>query len=231
MRSDVIGPCVASVPACAGNCRDVGERVKLQTHRVGVSCDSLIERHVEGGDVLSENESEEEIEVKKKGARGAKYNTPQTPAASVREHAEWDESLEISAELPPMWTTTNRTRYDRNHVRYPSDLTNEEWALTRRRSAVVTSDGECARDCVRSRRERTAVALSLASMEEAAIPARRIFSAGALKDIVLAKSDAAAQGCGWALLWSVSVIDEAALERTGRPWHVHPLPDAATVLR
>jgi hypothetical protein len=46
--------------------------VKLQTHRVGVSCDSLIERHVEGGDVLSENESEEEIEVKKKGARGAK---------------------------------------------------------------------------------------------------------------------------------------------------------------
>jgi hypothetical protein len=26
------------------------------------------------GDVLSENESEEEIEVKKKGARGAKYN-------------------------------------------------------------------------------------------------------------------------------------------------------------
>jgi hypothetical protein len=48
---------------------------------------------------------------------------------SVREHAESDESLEISAELPPMWTTTNRARYDPNHVRYPSDLTDEEWAL------------------------------------------------------------------------------------------------------
>ena len=43
-----------------------------------------------------------------------------------------------------MWTTANRARYDRNHLRYPSDLTDEEWALieprTRRRSAVVTSE-------------------------------------------------------------------------------------------
>jgi transposase len=28
-----------------------------------------------------------------------------------------------------MWTTANRARYDRNHLRYPSDLTDEEWAL------------------------------------------------------------------------------------------------------
>ena len=28
-----------------------------------------------------------------------------------------------------MWTTENRARYDRNHLRYPSDLTDEEWAL------------------------------------------------------------------------------------------------------
>jgi len=28
-----------------------------------------------------------------------------------------------------MWTRENRTRYDRSHLRYPSDLTDEEWAL------------------------------------------------------------------------------------------------------
>ena len=28
-----------------------------------------------------------------------------------------------------MWTTKNRARYERNHLRYPSDLTDEEWAL------------------------------------------------------------------------------------------------------
>lgn len=28
-----------------------------------------------------------------------------------------------------MWTTENRDRYNRDHLRYPSDLTNEEWAL------------------------------------------------------------------------------------------------------
>src|ERR1700722_2617581 len=27
-----------------------------------------------------------------------------------------------------MWTTTNRSRYNRPHLRYPSDLTDEEWA-------------------------------------------------------------------------------------------------------
>ena len=29
-----------------------------------------------------------------------------------------------------MWTTHNRKRYDRSRLRYPSDLTNDEWALT-----------------------------------------------------------------------------------------------------
>ena len=28
-----------------------------------------------------------------------------------------------------MWTSENRGRYDRSGLRYPSDLTNEEWAL------------------------------------------------------------------------------------------------------
>src|SRR3974377_1363771 len=29
----------------------------------------------------------------------------------------------------PMWTNENRTLYDRSKLRYPSDLTDEEWAL------------------------------------------------------------------------------------------------------
>ena len=28
-----------------------------------------------------------------------------------------------------MWTVENRARYDRGHLRYPSDLTDEEWSL------------------------------------------------------------------------------------------------------
>ena len=28
-----------------------------------------------------------------------------------------------------MWTTENRSRYDRSKLRYPSDLTNEEWSV------------------------------------------------------------------------------------------------------
>ena len=30
-----------------------------------------------------------------------------------------------------MWTVENRCRYDRDHLRYPSDLADEEWALIR----------------------------------------------------------------------------------------------------
>jgi len=29
---------------------------------------------------------------------------------------------------PPMWTNENRNKYKREHLRYPSDLTDEEWA-------------------------------------------------------------------------------------------------------
>jgi transposase len=28
-----------------------------------------------------------------------------------------------------MWTNENRSRYDRSKLRYPSDLTDDEWAL------------------------------------------------------------------------------------------------------
>ena len=28
-----------------------------------------------------------------------------------------------------MWTNENRARYDRSHLRYPSDLTDDEWTL------------------------------------------------------------------------------------------------------
>src|ERR1700687_5375176 len=33
--------------------------------------------------------------------------------------------------MPPMWTQENRGRYDRSKLRYPSDLTDEEWALVK----------------------------------------------------------------------------------------------------
>ena len=29
----------------------------------------------------------------------------------------------------PMWTNENRAQYDRSHLRYPSDLTDDEWKL------------------------------------------------------------------------------------------------------
>ena len=54
---------------------------------------------------------------------------------SVRKHFESFESFVIqSGDLireghHRMWTAKNRGRYDRSKLRYPSDLTNEEWAL------------------------------------------------------------------------------------------------------
>ena len=33
------------------------------------------------------------------------------------------------SEGPPMWTNENRARYDRSQLRYPSDLTDDEWKL------------------------------------------------------------------------------------------------------
>jgi hypothetical protein len=37
----------------------------------------------------------------------------------------------------PMWTKENRGRYDRSRLRYPSDLTDEEWALVEQRTALM----------------------------------------------------------------------------------------------
>jgi transposase len=56
-------------------------------------------------------------------------------SVSVREHVESDESSVIQGgglilwEPPAMWTCENRGRYDRGRLRYPSDLTDEEWRL------------------------------------------------------------------------------------------------------
>jgi hypothetical protein len=42
-----------------------------------------------------------------------------------------------------MWTSENRARYDRSRLRYPSDLTDEEWSAIalafRQPSAAATS--------------------------------------------------------------------------------------------
>ena len=39
-------------------------------------------------------------------------------------------SLAVEAGRPAvMWTPENRARYDRSKLRYPSDLTNEEWSI------------------------------------------------------------------------------------------------------
>jgi len=51
---------------------------------------------------------------------------------SVREHLESSESfvrVAVRFEGAPMWTKENRGRYDRSRLRYPSDLTDEEWTL------------------------------------------------------------------------------------------------------
>ena len=40
-----------------------------------------------------------------------------------------------------MWTTENRARYDPSHLRYPSDLIDEEWALTAPRIPAAGPSG------------------------------------------------------------------------------------------
>jgi hypothetical protein len=56
----------------------------------------------------------------------------------VREHIESSESFVIQGRRPdsiggpPMWTSKNRRRDDRSRLRYPSDLTDEEWAIRTR---------------------------------------------------------------------------------------------------
>src|SRR6202165_3550047 len=37
----------------------------------------------------------------------------------------------IRSRGPPMWTLENRPRYNRDHLRYPSDLTDDEWAYVK----------------------------------------------------------------------------------------------------
>ena len=48
-----------------------------------------------------------------------------------------------------MWTDKNRAKYDRDHLRYPSDLTDDEWAyvLTPVWSIVRFGLGGNALDC------------------------------------------------------------------------------------
>src|SRR4030095_9950644 len=56
-----------------------------------------------------------------------------TALVSVRKRLELGESSVIQGWWPdsgrsPMWTRKNRVRYDRSRLRYPSDLTDDEWA-------------------------------------------------------------------------------------------------------
>jgi hypothetical protein len=39
-----------------------------------------------------------------------------------------------------MWSEADRAKYDRRHLRYPSDLTDAEWALIE--ALVVEMEGE-----------------------------------------------------------------------------------------
>ena len=40
-----------------------------------------------------------------------------------------------------MWTPENRKLYDRSHLRYPSDLTDEEWELIKPQTAPAKRGG------------------------------------------------------------------------------------------
>jgi transposase len=44
-----------------------------------------------------------------------------------------------------MWTTENRGRYDRSKLRYPSDVTDEEWALLQPLIPPAKRGGNCRR--------------------------------------------------------------------------------------
>ena len=50
-----------------------------------------------------------------------------------------------------MWTHENRAKYNRDHLRYPSDLTDDEWAhlsnrsFRRRSQAAASGERTCAR--------------------------------------------------------------------------------------
>jgi hypothetical protein len=40
----------------------------------------------------------------------------------------WTPFLIFDSRGPPAWTDKNRAKYNRDHLRYPSDLTDDEWA-------------------------------------------------------------------------------------------------------
>ena len=40
-----------------------------------------------------------------------------------------------------MWTSRNRARYDRSKLRYPSDVTDEEWELIGPQIKIVVDGG------------------------------------------------------------------------------------------
>ena len=49
-----------------------------------------------------------------------------------------------------MWTNENRAKYNRDHLRYPSDLTDDEWALVEpfippAKPAAASASKTCAR--------------------------------------------------------------------------------------
>jgi hypothetical protein len=39
-----------------------------------------------------------------------------------------DAFLIFDSRGPPVWTDKNRAKYNRDHLRYPSDLTDDEWS-------------------------------------------------------------------------------------------------------
>jgi transposase len=60
---------------------------------------------------------------------------PVVESLSVRPESSWIkwiicDSREVAwfEEGPPMWTSENRPKYNRDKLRYPSDLTNDEWS-------------------------------------------------------------------------------------------------------
>jgi hypothetical protein len=46
-----------------------------------------------------------------------------------------------------MWTKENRGRYGRSRLRYPGDLTDEEWALVEPLIAPISEAATSARRC------------------------------------------------------------------------------------
>ena len=46
-----------------------------------------------------------------------------------------------------MWTVESRGRYDRSKLRYPGDLTDEEWTLARSEISLAKRADHVARTC------------------------------------------------------------------------------------